>query len=139
LGRTLKVQKWLLLSARENLEPKHKRLLDELMEHNQPLYQAYLLKEQLRAVLRYPWKYLGVLRDRLHEWILEVFDTALHELVRVALRLADHLDAVIAGHQHDVPLGLCEAINSMIATLRRCHSSSNRGCCGCSRPGSYAA
>ena len=119
LGRTLKVQKWLLLSARENLEPKHKRLLDELMEHNQPLYQAYLLKEQLRAVLRYPWKYLGVLRARLQEWVLGVFDTALPELVRVAHRLADHLDAVIAGHEHDVPLGLCEAINSKIAVLRR--------------------
>src|SRR5439155_986756 len=116
--RWIGVQKWLLLSARENLEPKHKRLLDELMEHNQPLYQAYLLKEQLRAVLRYPWKYLGVLRDRLHEWILEVFDTALPELVRVAHRLADHLDAVIAGHEHDVPLGLCESINSKIRVLR---------------------
>jgi len=118
LGRTLKVQKWLLLAAREKLEHKHKRLLNELMDQNQPLYQAYLLKEQLRAVLRYPWKYLGVLRGRLHEWILEVFDTALPELVRVAHRLADHLDAVIAGHKHDVPLGLCESINSKIGVLR---------------------
>ncbi len=119
LGRTLKVKKWLLLSARENLEHKDKLLLSELMELNQPLYQAYLLKEQLRAVLRHPWKYFGVLRDRLHEWILEVFDTALPELKRVAHRIADHLDSVIAGHEHDVPLGLCEAINSKIAVLRR--------------------
>jgi len=118
LGRTLKVKKWLLLSARENLEHKDKLLLNELMELNQPLYQAYLLKEQLRAVLRHPWKYLGVLRDRLHEWILEVFDTALPELVRVAHRVADQLDAVIAGHEHDVPLGLCESINSKIRVLR---------------------
>src|SRR5206468_12507563 len=109
LGRTLKVKKWLLLSARENLEHKDKLLLNELMELNQPLYQAYLLKEQLRAVLRHPWQYFGVLRDRLHDWILGVFDTALPELVRVAHRLADHLDAVIAGHEHDVPLGLCES------------------------------
>ena len=109
----------MLLSARENLEHKDKLLLNELMELNQPLYQAYLLKEQLRAVLRHPWKYFGVLRDRLHDWILGVFDTALPELVRVAHRLADHLDAVIAGHEHDVPLGLCEAINGKIAVLRR--------------------
>ena len=32
--------------------------------------------------------------------------------------VAAHLDAVIAGHQHDVPLGLAEAINSKIAVLR---------------------
>ena len=118
LGRTLKVQKWLLLSTRENLEREHRRLLDELMEQNQPLYQAYLLKEQLRAILRYPWRYLGVLRERLQGWILAVFSTELKELIQVALRLATHLDAVIAGHEHDVPLGLCEAINSKIAALR---------------------
>ncbi|MBI5836887.1 MAG: transposase, partial [Candidatus Eisenbacteria bacterium] len=34
------------------------------------------------------------------------------------LRLAQHLDAVIAGSQHAVPLGLVESINSKIAALR---------------------
>ena len=119
LGRTLKVKKWLLLSARENLEPDDRLELDELMELNQPLYQAYLLKEQLRGILRHPWRYFRVLRERLHRWIVAVFGTGLRELERVAHRLATHLDAVIAGHQHDVPLGLVEAINSKIAVLRR--------------------
>lgn len=119
VGRTLKVKKWLLLSARENLKHKDKLLLNELMELNQPLYKAYLLKEQLRAMLRHPWKYIGVFRDRLHEWILAVFDTKLKELVAVAHRIARHLDAVIAGHEHHVPLGMCEAINGKIAVLRR--------------------
>src|SRR3989441_10125470 len=101
LGRTLKVKQWLLLSARETLEHRDKLLLHELMEQNQPLYQAYLLKEQLRGILRYPWRYLGVLRERLQGWILAVFGTELKELIQVALRLATHLDAVIAGHEHD--------------------------------------
>lgn len=118
LGKTLKVKKWLLLSARENLEHKHKLLLNELMAQNLPLYQAYLLKEQLRGILKHPWRYFGVLRDRLHEWIVAVLGSGLQELERVALRLAEHLDAVIAGHQHAVPLGLAESINSKIAVLR---------------------
>ena len=118
LGRTLKVKKWLLLSAREKLEPHDRLQLDELMELNQPLYQGYLLKEQLRGILRYPWRYFGVLRERLHDWIVAVLGSGLKEFKPVALRLATHLDAVIAGHQHDVPLGLVEAINSKIAALR---------------------
>jgi transposase len=118
LGRTLKVKKWLLLSARERLAHKDKLLLTELMVLNQPLYQAYLLKEQLRGILRHPWKYLGVLRQRLQDWILATFDTGQRELIRVGQRLARHLDAVIAGHQHHVPLGLAESINSKIAVLR---------------------
>ena len=118
LGRTLKVKKWLLLSARENLAHHDKLLLSELMERNQPLYQGYLLKEQLRGILRHPWRYFGVLRERLHDWIVAVLGTGLAEFQKVALRLATHLDAVIAGHQHDVPLGLVEAVNSKIAALR---------------------
>ena len=118
LGRTLKVKQWLLLSARETLESHDRLQLDELMALNQPLYQGYLLKEQLRGILRYPWRYFGVLRDRLHGWIVAVLGSGLKEFAPVALRLATHLDAVIAGHQHDVPLGLVEAINSKIAALR---------------------
>ena len=48
-----------------------------------------------------------------------MFDTKLEALVRVAHRIADHLDAVIAGSQHGVPLGLVEAINGKSAALRR--------------------
>lgn len=118
LGRTLKVKKWLLLSAREHLAHRDKLVLGRLVELNQPLYRGYLLKEHLRAILRHPWKYFGVLRERLQEWILAVFDSALPEFRTVAHRLATHLDAVIAGHQHEVPLGLAESRNSQIAALR---------------------
>jgi len=48
-----------------------------------------------------------------------VFDTRLEVLVCVAHRIADHLDAVIAGSRHGVPPGLVEAINGKIAALRR--------------------
>ena len=104
LGRTLKVKQWLLLN--------------ELMEQNQPLYQALPAQG---ATARHPPVPVALLRrasQRLQEWILATFEPGLHELIQVAHRLAPHLDAVIAGHEHDVPLGLCEAVNSQIAALR---------------------
>jgi transposase len=118
VGRTFKVKKWLLLSARERLAHKDKLLLSKLMHLNEPLYQGYLLKEQLRAILQHPWVYFGALRRRLAEWIDATRGTALPELVRVAARLAPHLEAVVAGHRHDVKLGLVESINTKIAALR---------------------
>ena len=119
LGRTLKAKKWMLLSARESLAHQDKRLLAKLMELNQPLYQGYLLKEQLRGILRYPWRSFGKMRGRLHDWIVSVLGSDLKEFKKVAHRIANHLDAVIAGSQHEVPLGLVEAINGKIAALRR--------------------
>jgi transposase len=118
LGRTFKIKKWMLLSAREKLPHKDKLVLAKLMALNRPLFQAYLLKEQLRAILQYPWKYLGALRSRIREWIDAVLATDLAELARVARRLEPHIEAVVAGHRHDIKLGLVESINSKIAALR---------------------
>jgi transposase len=118
LGRSFKVKKWLLLSARERLRQKDKLLLAKLMSLNKPLFKGYLLKEQLRGILRYPWRYLGVLRKRLEEWLEAARTAGLDEIRRVAERLAPHVEAVVAGHKHKIKLGLVEAINSKIAALR---------------------
>ena len=77
-----------------------------------------MVKEYLRGVLTYPWKYLGVLRQRLEEWVKTARLAQIPELVRVADRLEPHLDAVVAGHRYDIKLGLVEAINSKIGALR---------------------
>jgi len=118
MGRTLKLKKWILLSAREKLIRKDRRILNQLAEINAPLYHAYLLKELLRAILSYPWKYLGALRRRLAWWIDIARLEELPEVVRVANRLEPHLEAVVAGHRYDIKLGLVEAINSKIGALR---------------------
>ncbi len=117
----MKAKKWMLFSARENLAHQDKRLLNELMELNQPLYQGYLLKEQLRAILRHPWRYLGVMRARLHGWIVDCRHARQRTgrtRTRAVHRIANHLDAVLVRHQHHVPLGLAEATNSQIVALR---------------------
>jgi transposase len=118
LGRSLKVQKWLLLSARERLEHKHKLTLTKLLARNEPLYKAYVLKELLRGVLLHPWKYLGALRRRLEGWLGEASASGLPEIAQVAERLQPHVEAVVAGHAHHVKLGLVEATNGKIAALR---------------------
>jgi transposase len=118
VGRSFKVKKWLLLSARERLRHKDKLLLARLMSLNEPLFQAYLLKEQLRGILQYPWRYLGALRHRIEEWLDAARGAGLDEIRRVADRLAPHVEAVVAGHRHPIKLGLVEAINSKIAALR---------------------
>ena len=118
LRRTLNVKKWVLLSARERLRHSDKLMLRCLMDLNEPLYQAYLLKEQLRGILQHPWRYLGALRWRLIEWIELAKITMLDELERLATRLEKHLESVIAGHRYGLRLGLVESINGKIAILR---------------------
>ena len=118
LGKTLKLRKWMLLSARESLDRSDKLLLNKLMTLNMPLYQAYLLKEELRGILQHSWRYFRVLRRRLRRWIAAARATALPELQKVADRLEPHIESVVAGHQNKLRMGLVESINSKISALR---------------------
>jgi transposase len=118
MGRELKVQQWVLLSAPKNLEHKHKLLLARLVRLNLPLYRAYLLKEQLRLMLHRPWLYLGALRRNLEAWYQSAVRSRLPEMAKVARRLRPYFDNVIAGFMHGIKLGLVEAINGKIARLR---------------------
>ena len=117
-GRDLKVHQWLLLSAPENLEHKHKLRLAQLVTLNEPLYRAYLLKEQLRQLLHHPWRYTGALRRNLKAWYQWAVRSRLPEMVKVAKRLRPYFESVIAGFVYGIKLGLVEAINGKIARLR---------------------
>lgn len=119
VGGTLKAKKWMLLSARENLDGRYKQLLATLMTTHRVLFRAYLLKEQLRGLLHYAWQYFGALRRNLLEWCRAAGRSRIAEMKTVAKRLRPHLEKVVAGFKARVPLGLVEAINGKIVQLRR--------------------
>jgi transposase len=117
LGRELKVQKWVLVSARENLKPESERLLQRLEELNQPLYRAYLLKEELRALLHKTWTDFVEFRTNLRAWC-EAATEASPEFAKVATRLTQHEDKVVDGFLPGMKMGIVEAINGKVALLR---------------------
>lgn len=119
VGRALKVKKWMLLSAYENLEHRHKLLLSRLVRTNRPLYRAHLLKEQLRGVLHHRWHYLGSLTRNLTAWCTAAVRSRIPEMAAVGRRVRPHLDKVVAGFGSGVKLGLVEATNGKVALLRR--------------------
>jgi transposase len=119
LGRAFKSKKWMLLMARERLPLSAKQLLDELARVNRPLYEAYLLKEQMREILRYRWRYLGALRRNLEAWCAAAESSALRQLRPLGKRVRKNLAMIEAGFLVDVKLGLVEATNGKIALLRR--------------------
>ena len=119
LGRRLKVKQWMLLKARERLEHKQKLGLAKLMRVNRPLYRAYLLKEQLRGILHYPWVYLGALLRNLESWCSAAVRCRIPEMGQVGWRLRKHLEKVVAGFHAGVKLGVVEANNGKVDVLRR--------------------
>jgi transposase len=119
VGRKLKAKQWMLLSAREKREHKHKLALAELMQTNRPLYRAYLLKEHLRGILHHSWVYLGALIRNLETWCSAAVRSRIPEMRDVGWRLRNHLEKVVAGFHAGIKLGVVEANNGKVALLRR--------------------
>lgn len=118
LGRELKLKQWLLVMGRERLGPENDALLERLEQMNHPLYQAYLVKEQLRGLLATPWQSMDDLRATLRTWCSAARKAA-PEFEPVAERLTLHEDKVVDGFHPSMRFGIAEAINGKIAQLRR--------------------
>lgn len=118
-GKNLKMNQWLLLSARERLEHAEKLLLARLMKLNRPLYRTYLLKEELRSILHHPWQYMGALKRNLTNWCNAVMRSRIEPLKAVARRLRPHFDAIAAAFLHPAKIGVVEQVNGKIVHLRR--------------------
>jgi len=109
--------RFVLLRAQENLDLKGQDLLDELMEVNRPLYQAYLLKEQLRQL----WD-LGSCRLAvrfLRRWLEQAQSIDIPAFQAVATTLRKHALSILAWYKHPITTGPLEGLNNKIKTLKR--------------------
>lgn len=115
----LKTTRWALLRGRERLSSRERLSLKKLARSNRLLFRAYLLKEQLREILRHRWKRSSILSRRLSDWAREAARSRVREFKRIARLIETHKPKILAGYSSDVKLGLAEAINSQIGALRR--------------------
>lgn len=114
--RVIKGSRFLLLSGRENLHGDGKRRLDRLVALNSNLTNAYLLKEDFRAIYqtaRSPDQADGRLRD----WCASALASALHPLCRFAKGMLRDIKSFSAYFKHRITSGPIEAFNNQIARL----------------------
>jgi transposase len=115
--KVLKGSRYLLLQGMEKLTPKGLDRLTMLMESNEPLYAAYLLKEDLRRF----WDFST--RDQaavfLADWLEQAVDSALKPFIQLALTLIRHLDGLLAYFLHRISTGPLEGMNNKIKVLKR--------------------
>jgi transposase len=109
--------RFVLLRARDNLDVKGSALLDELMTINRPLYQAYLLKEQLRQLWRLPSASSAT--RFFARWIEQANETGLNSFRQLAKTLSAHQYSILAWYKHRITTGPLEGLNNKIKTLKR--------------------
>ena len=111
-AKAIKGLRWMTSYRFDNLPDKHASDL-ELLDPEQPLGAAYLLKEQLLLVLRKPRGF----KRRLRSWIAQASESAITPFVRLANTIRDHLDGVFAFLDNHVSNARAEGINNKIRLL----------------------
>jgi transposase len=96
----LKGRRWLLLKNPENLDDEklERQRLQEALDLNQPLYTAYLMKDQLRRLWELPDKKTA--RAHLNSWIAQANASGIRMLQKFAKTLALHREGILAYYDH---------------------------------------
>jgi len=115
--QVLKGSRFLLLRAMEHLNHRSLERLAELMEINEPLYQAYLLKEDLRMFWNLPTAEMA--QTFLTSWIEQARTLGLKHFVKLARTLEKHLAGLLTYFKHRISTGPLEGLNNKIKVLKR--------------------
>lgn len=116
--KILKGARWLLLKSRENLrDPQESIRLSELLEANQALMIAYVLKEDLKRLWGYrdPASALRFFR----QWVLRAQESGIAPLIRFAKKLQRHVHGIIAHCRWPLNTSLLEGMNNKIKLMKR--------------------
>jgi transposase len=116
LASSLKHARWALYKNPENLTTHQQRTLAAIQRANQPLYRAYLLKEQLREVVRRGGRAGKRLLDR---WLAWASRSKLAPFVMVARTIRAHRAGIDAALDHGLSNARTEANNNQLRLLTR--------------------
>jgi transposase len=115
-ANNLKGARYALWKNPENLTTRQKTRLRDIENTNRPLYQAYLLKEQLRQIYRVPADWA---LNLLAAWIDWARDSNLQPFIKLADTITEQRAGIEAAIQHRLSNARVEAINTQIRLITR--------------------
>jgi transposase len=116
LAKELKGARFALWKNPEHLTRRQRLKLSQIRQTNEPLYRAYLLKEQLRAIYRVPNEYAGALLDA---WLAWARRSRLQPFVRLARTITDQRSGIEAAVQHGLSNARVEQLNTQLRLITR--------------------
>jgi transposase len=115
--KVIKGARWLLLRNRENVKPKDRVKLDELLQANRKLATVYVLKDDLKHLWDYV--YQGAARRFWESWYSRAIRSRIEPLKDFARRLKEYLPGILAHCRWPLHTSLLEGINNKIKVIKR--------------------
>jgi transposase len=116
LARELKGARFALWKNPEDLTRSQATRLALISRTNEPLYRAYLLKEQLRQVFQLPWEEAVILLDR---WLAWARRSQLAPFIELAKTIASYREGIEAALIRRLSNARIESVNTRLRLLMR--------------------
>lgn len=113
----IKGQRYTLLSNRENLDRHQSVKLDELLEANQPLLTAYLMRDELKRLWFY--RHPSWARKAWDHWMEQAQCSGIAALAHFAAKLKAYLHGILSRCRHRLNTSIVEGINNTIKVIKR--------------------
>jgi len=91
--------------------------LDELLEANQPLLTAYLMRDELKRLWFY--RHPGYARKAWDHWLEQALGSGIASLSLFAQRLSAYLHGILSRCRHPLNTSIVEGINNTIKVIKR--------------------
>ncbi len=115
--KVIKGPRWLLLRNRENVKPKDRVKLRELLQANRRLMTVYVLKDDLKHLWDYT--YMGSALRFWDHWYHRAIRSRIEPLKKFARNLNQRITGVIAHCHWPLHTSLLEGINNKIKVIKR--------------------
>lgn len=115
-AKALKGARFALWKNPEDLTDRQQATLAAIARTNEPLYRAYLLKEQLRQALKLPLAEALALLER---WLAWARRSRLPSFVKLAQQISAHLDGIAAALGFGLSNARTESVNTRIRLIAR--------------------
>lgn len=115
--KVVKQSRWLLLRNKENLKEGQAVQLQELLDANQPLATAYVLKDELKAIWYAPSVLEGWRRWR--AWQRHARESGLAPLQQFARNLRKYVRGILASARFPMHTSQLEGVNNRIKVIKR--------------------
>lgn len=115
--KVIKSGRWLLLRNRAHLDRRQNVQLSDLLEANQPLLTAYLMRDELKRL----WFYRrpGYAQRAWDHWLAQAQASGVAALVHFAAKLKAYRHGIVSRCRHPLNTSIVEGINNTIKVIKR--------------------
>jgi transposase len=117
--KKMKHKRWIILKRTKNLKSTQKEDLNTLMNSNNYLFKAYILKEQILSIFEDTESNFEKIENRLYSWMENILSNSMEEFYGVMNTIRDHLEGVLNYFRYGMTNAIAEGFNTKINILKR--------------------